>query len=68
MEPIKNKDMGLVIFKDGIYKAKTKEESEILLSSLYNGYLYKDLSSKEVEEKFNKIVIENRKKRNGSQR
>ena len=60
--------MGLIIFKDGIYKSKSKEESDIMLASINSGNLYKFENSKEVEEKFNKIVIEKRKKRNGNQR
>jgi len=58
--------MGLVIFKNGIYKAKTKQESEVLSNDLNNGILYKVESLEEVKEKFDKIVLDNRKKRNGS--
>lgn len=54
--------MGQIIFKNGIYKSKSKEESEILLASLNHGILYKQESAKEVEKKFNKRVNKNKLK------
>ena len=48
--------MGKIIFKNGIYKSKSKKESEILSASLNNGILYKIESIEEVEKKFNERV------------
>ena len=58
--------MGFVKFDNGIYIAKNKEDSDILFKNLNHGILYKVEILEEVKEKFDKIVLENRKKRNGS--